>query len=172
MSRLRTLPEALGQAARADAGYCFVAEETDAYRTYADMYEASLRAARALREAGLRPGDLVGLILPDAEEFLVVLFGASIAGAIPASLYPPATSTGLSRYMELTSAILRTSGARAVVTTRALAPEFSAMRALCPELSLVLSGRTRRAGAGSVRCRRLTTSRAVHVRVTSSPEAC
>jgi fatty-acyl-CoA synthase len=41
--------------------------------------------------------------------------------------------------MELTSAILRASGARAVVTTRALAPEFSAMRALCPELSLVLS---------------------------------
>ena len=139
MSRLRTLPEALADAARADAGYCFLAAETDARRTYADVYEASRRVARALREAGLRPGDLAALVLPDAEEFLTVLFGASLAGVIPASLYPPATSTDLPRYLELTSAILRTSGARAVVTTRALAPAFDAVRVLCPELSLVLS---------------------------------
>jgi fatty-acyl-CoA synthase len=139
MSRLRTLPEALSQAARADAGYCFVAAETDTWRSYADMYGASLRAAGALREAGLRPGDLVALILPDTEPFLTVLFGASIAGVIPASLYPPATSADLPRYLELTSAILRTSGARAVVTTRALAPAFDAVRVLCPELSLILS---------------------------------
>jgi acyl-CoA synthetase (AMP-forming)/AMP-acid ligase II len=139
MSRLRTLPEALAQAAGADAGYCFVTAERDAWRSYAELYDASRRIARALREAGLRRGDLVALILPDAEQFLTALFGASIAGVIPASLYPPATSTDVPRYLELTSAILRASGARAVVTTDTLAPEFDTVRRMCPELSLVLS---------------------------------
>ncbi len=137
MSRLRTLPEALAQAARADAGYCFVSPDADTWRSYADVRVESLRVARALREVGLRRGDLVALVLPDAEQFLTALFGASIAGVTPASLYPPATGD-LPRYMELTAAVLRASGARAVITTGALAPSFEEARAICPQLSLVL----------------------------------
>jgi fatty-acyl-CoA synthase len=138
MSRLRTLPEALAHAARTDAGYCFVSSDTDTWRSYADVRVESLRVARALREAGLRRGDLVAVVLADAEQFLTALFGASIAGVTPASLYPPATRD-LARYMELTAAVLRASGARAVMTTAALAPWFEEARATCPALSLVLS---------------------------------
>lgn len=138
MPPLRTLPEALAQAARADAGYGFVSGDADRWRSYADLQQASLRTAGALKAAGLRRGDLVGLVLPDAEQFLITLFGASIAGLTPASIYPPATTSDLPRYLELTSSILRASGARAVVTTRALAPSFEEARPLCPELSLVL----------------------------------
>jgi fatty-acyl-CoA synthase len=137
MSRLRTLPEALAQAARDDAGYCFVSSDTDTWCSYADVRVDSLRVARALREVGLRRGDLVALVLPDADQFLTTLFGASIAGVTPASLYPPANGD-LTRYMELTAAVLRAAGARAVITTRALAPSFEEARAVCPELSLVL----------------------------------
>ena len=39
----------------------------------------------------------------------------------------------LPRYFELTAGILRAAGARAVVTTRALAPAFEAVRARCPD---------------------------------------
>ena len=138
MSPLRTLPEALAQGACADAGYCFVAGDVDRWRSYAEMYEAGLRTAGALRATGLRRGDLVGLVLPDAEQFLTTLFGASIAGLTPASLYPPASTSDLPRYLELTASILRASGARAVITTRALAPSFEEARRLCPELALVL----------------------------------
>ena len=138
MPPLRTLPEALAQGARADAGYCFVSGDTDRWCSYADLHQASLRMAGALRAAGLRRGDLVGLVLPDAELFLTTLFGASIAGLTPASLYPPATTSDLPRYLELTASILRASGARAVVTTRALAPSFEEARRLCPELPRVL----------------------------------
>lgn len=138
MPPLRTLPQALADGARAGAGYCFVSGEMDRWRSYADLHEASLRTAGALRAAGLRRGDLVGLVLPDAEQFLTTLFGASIAGVVPASIYPPATTSDLPRYLELTAAILRASGARAVVTCRALAPTFEQARAQCPELSLVL----------------------------------
>ena len=138
MAPLRTLTEALAQGARTDAGYCFVAGDADRRRSFAALQDATFRAAGSLRAAGLRRGDLVALVLPDAEEFLTTLFGASIAGLIPASLYPPATMGELPRYFELTSSILRASGARAVVTSRALVPSFEEARASCPELALVL----------------------------------
>lgn len=140
MARFRTLPQALADAARIDdAGYRFVSDGTETVRSFADMQDAALRVARALREAGLRRGDLIALVLADAEQFLTTLFGASIARIIPASLYPPATASDLPRYIEVTSAILRASGARAVVTSAALAPAFEATRATCPDLALVLS---------------------------------
>jgi fatty-acyl-CoA synthase len=139
MSRLRTLPEALAEAARADAGYSFVSAGAETVRSYADMQRAAVHVARALREAGLRRGDLVALVLGDAEQFLTTLFGASMAGVIPASLYPPATTSDPPRYLELTAAILRASGARAVVTSDALMPAFEEVRASCPELAIVLS---------------------------------
>ena len=139
MAKLRTLPEALAEAARDGAGYCFVVNGVDRHRAYADVRLASFRIARALRESGLRRGDLVALVLSDAEQFLESLFGASLAGVIPASLYPPAATSGdLSRYLELTAGILRASGARAVVTSRGLAPAFDALRATCPDLELIL----------------------------------
>ena len=135
---LRTLPDALAQGAEADAGYCFVTGDGDRRRSYADLQQAARRTAGSLRTAGLRRGDLVGLVLPDAEQFLTTLFGASMAGLIPASIYPPSTTSDLPRYFELTAAILRASGARAVVTSRALAASFEDVRRLCPALSLIL----------------------------------
>jgi fatty-acyl-CoA synthase len=135
---LRTLPGALAHAAGADAGYCFVANDGDRLRSYAELQATSLRIAAALRAAGLRRGDLVGLVLPDAEEFLTTLFGASIAGLIPASIHPPSATSDLPRYFELTASILRASGARAVVTNRALLPSFEDARRTCPDLSLIL----------------------------------
>ena len=137
MTALRTLPEALAQGARGDAGYCF-AGDGDRWRTYADLQQAALRAAASLLASGLRRGDLVGLVLPDAEQFLTTLFGASMAGLIPASIYPPSTTSDLPRYLELTTGILRASGARAVVTSRALLPAFEDARSRCPELALIL----------------------------------
>jgi fatty-acyl-CoA synthase len=138
MAAPRTLPEALAGAARTNAGYCFVSGGLDRWRSYAEIQHAALRAARSLHEAGLRRGDLVALILPDEEQFLVALFGASLAGVTPASLYPPSPTGDLPRYFELTTAILRAAGARAVVTTRALASAFDRARPHCPELALVL----------------------------------
>ena len=139
MNRLRTLPEALGDAACSGEGYTFVVDGVATWRTYADLQQSALGVARALGEAGLRRGDLVALVIADAEQFLTALLGASIAGVVPASLYPPATAGDLSSYFTLTAGILRTAGARAVVTSAALASGFDAVRAICPALALVLS---------------------------------
>ncbi|MGB7219434.1 MAG: fatty acyl-AMP ligase [Vicinamibacterales bacterium] len=135
----RTLPEALDRAARSGQGYTFVDGGVETRRSYAELQQASFGVGRSLVEAGLRRGDVVALVLADAEPFLTSLFGASMAGLVPASLYPPVTAGGLDRYFDLTAGILRASGAKAVVTAAALVSGFEALRATCPELALVLS---------------------------------
>ncbi len=154
MTGLRTLPEALDQAARAGTGYAFARSSAtngaggsvmpvqEDVRSYADMQRAAGRVARALRDAGLRRGDLVALVLPDSEQFLTALFGASIAGLIPASLSPPSATSDLPRFFGLTANTLRAAEARALLTSAALAPEFEALRPTCRHLSLVLAYET------------------------------
>ena len=138
MPPLRTLPEALADAALTSAGYRFQAGAAESWRSYADVRHEALRVARALKDAGLRRGDPIALVIPDGDQFLTALFGASIAHLIPASLYPPATTGDLPRYIELTAGVLNAAEARAVVTSRALAPAFAEARAMCPNLSLIL----------------------------------
>ena len=142
MGRLRTLTDALAGAARVDAGYVFVSDGVERFRSYEDIHSSSVKISRALREAGLRKGDLVALVIGDAEAFLTTLFAASMARVVPASLYPPAamgTAGDVPRYLELTANVLRASRARAVITTTALVPAFEGIRESCPALSLVLA---------------------------------
>jgi fatty-acyl-CoA synthase len=145
MPGVRTLPAALAAAALGDAGYVFLAPGGETRRSYADIYEVSRGVACALRALGLRRGDLVALVIGDAEQFLTTLFGASIAGVIPASLYPPAPTCDLPRYLAATAGILRSCGARAVVTTAGLQPHFDGLRTICPELRCVVACDTLRA---------------------------
>jgi fatty-acyl-CoA synthase len=135
----RTLPEALAQAARAGTGFCFVRDGVDVHRPYEEILRSSFEVARSLREVGLGRGDLVAIVLSEAEQFLTALFGASISGVIPASLYPPAATSDLARYLDLTVATLSAAEARAIVTSQNLAREFESLRARCPALRFVLT---------------------------------
>jgi fatty-acyl-CoA synthase len=148
MSGVRTLPGALAEAARSDRGYIFVDSHKETRRSYAAVYEASLRVARALRELGLGRGDVVALVIADSEWFLTALFGASIAGVVPASLYPPAPTNSLPQYLAATAGLLRSCGARAVVTTESLRQHFDGLRTVCPELSVVVAAETLEAPSG------------------------
>jgi len=136
---LRTLPEALERAAQSGEGYAFLTGGVEVRRSYADIQLASFRVARALREAGLQQGDLVALIIQDAEQFLTALFGASVAGLVPASIAPPTVTGEQSRYFELTAGILRAAGARAVVASASLVDGFEGLRAAGGDLPPVLS---------------------------------
>src|SRR3954463_13381314 len=53
----------------------------DAELTYSALDEASARVAGMLRERGVRPGDRVGIMLPNVPAFPVCYFGALRAGA-------------------------------------------------------------------------------------------
>ncbi len=133
----RTLPEMLAEASRGEHGYRFVSSRGETVRSYAEIHDRALRLASALRALGLRRGDLVALVVADHEQFLTSFFGASMAGAVPASLYPPATTSDLPRYLEATAAVLRSCGSRAVITSAGLRPHLDALRAVCPDLSIV-----------------------------------
>jgi fatty-acyl-CoA synthase len=127
----------LADASRGEHGYRFVSSRGETVRPYAAIHDRALRLANALRALGLRRGDLVALVVADHEQFLTSLFGVSLAGAVPASLYPPAATSDLPRYLESTAAVLRSCGARAVITSAGLLPHLDTLRAVCPALSLV-----------------------------------
>jgi fatty-acyl-CoA synthase len=106
------------------------------------MAAAAYRVGGGLRRAGLRPGDVVALVIPDAERFLTTLFGATIAGVVPASLYPPSTAADLPRFFDATAATMAGASARAVVTTAALRPGFEALRVPGGALEMTLACET------------------------------
>jgi non-ribosomal peptide synthetase component E (peptide arylation enzyme) len=99
---MRTLSGALRDAAGSGEGYTFIRNGVETRRSYAEIRQASFNMACALRKAGLAQGDLVALVIEDAEHFLTALFAGSIAGVIPASLAPPTVTGERSRYFELT----------------------------------------------------------------------
>lgn len=86
--------------------------------TYADLLTQSRRAADALRRRGLRPGDRVGLLLPNMPEYLIALFGTWMAGGIAVPLSPLLVVGEV-------SAILKATDCRFVVTLDVLLPKVS-----------------------------------------------
>ena len=138
MRRLRTLAEALDEASSCSAGYTFISEGGTQTRSYADIRASAHRAAAGLRRAGLDRGDVVALVIADAEQFLTALIGAAISGIVPAPLYPPAATADLSRFFETVVPTLVASEARAIVTTGRLLQGFTELRARLPHLEVVI----------------------------------
>jgi fatty-acyl-CoA synthase len=140
MATLRTLIEALDQASRSGSGYTFLSEQGARTRSYAELQDAARRVAGGLRRSGVVPGDVVALVLADAEQFLTTLFGAAIAGGVPALLYPPAAAAALPAFFDSTAATIARSSARAVVTSSSLCAGFEALRGRGSPLQIVLDG--------------------------------
>ena len=138
MRRLRTLAEALDDASRGTAGYTFIGERGPLTRSYADIRASAHRVAAGLQRAGLERGDVVALVIADAEQFLTTLIGAAICGIMPASLYPPATAADLSRFFDTAAPTLTASEARAIVTTKGLLEGFTGLRKRLPHLDVVI----------------------------------
>ena len=126
---LKTLADALDAASSSGAGYTFLGEHGARTLPYAGFRASCYGVAAGLRRAGLERGDVVALVIADAEQFLTTLVGASVAGMVPASLYPPATTADMARFFEATAPTLDASGARAIVTTGALVNGFETLLA-------------------------------------------
>jgi fatty-acyl-CoA synthase len=140
---LRTLPQALRDAAAGGHGCLFIGaggadRHATVRRSYAELHAAAHAVARSLRTLGLRTGDLVGLAIDDAEAFLTLLYGASLAGMVPASLHPPGTGRDIDAYCGLTAGVLRASRARGLVTSPGIAERFVRDRSSCPGLDVVV----------------------------------
>ena len=55
------------------------------YAEYGDLVE---RTARGLVAAGIRPGEMIGIYLPNCWEFGVAFHAATMAGAVPTTMNP------------------------------------------------------------------------------------
>src|ERR1700721_1429702 len=87
MSSVTSLARNLTDTAGAHAGRLAVRVD-DAALTYQALDEASARVAGLLRERGLRPGDRVGLMMPNVAEVPVVYYGVLRAGGVVVPMNP------------------------------------------------------------------------------------
>ncbi|MFJ8473585.1 AMP-binding protein [Kitasatospora sp. NPDC094011] len=69
-----------------------------------------------LHEAGVRPGDVVGIVLQNGTGFLTTLFGLMYAGAVPAPLALPNSLGGMDAYRRHLAAVARDCDMRFLVT--------------------------------------------------------
>jgi acyl-CoA synthetase (AMP-forming)/AMP-acid ligase II len=117
-----TLPARLARAAalaRAADGLRFVdRDERATFFGWAEVHARALRAAGALAEAGVRPGDRVAIVVPTDPVFFDAFFGAQLCGAVPVPLYPPVRLGRLGEYFDRTAAMLRAVDAVALVADR------------------------------------------------------
>jgi len=120
-----TIPHALAAAAaRGDRkrGYTFVAEDgiTETYYPFEDLYVRVSQYATALLRLGLRPGDRVAMIIPEADAFVLTFLGAMHAGLVPVPMCPPMTLGKLGNYLESSRHTIRKSEAVALVCSSAV----------------------------------------------------
>jgi fatty-acyl-CoA synthase len=98
-------------------GACFVGRSGPAeFFSYDTVLARAKAAAEGLRAAGVRTGDRVAIILPTSIGFFDAFLGATLAGAIPAALYPPVRLGRLDEYYARTQRMLQMMGARVLVT--------------------------------------------------------
>jgi long-chain acyl-CoA synthetase len=72
----------------------------DAEVTYAQLDEASARAAALLRSKGFEPGDRVGIMLPNVPYFAVIYYGVLRAGGVVVPMNPLLKGREVSFYLE------------------------------------------------------------------------
>jgi len=84
--------------------------------TYRQLYDGALGYAARLAQAGLQPGQMVAIMLPTCKEYLYSFYGVLLAGGVPVPLYPPARLSSIEDHMTRHVGILKSAGARIMIT--------------------------------------------------------
>ncbi len=100
--------------------------------TYSELHERSQRLAAALKQNGLKPGDRVGILLPNVPEYLISLFGIWMAGGVTVSLNPLMVA-------EEIASLVRATQCRIVVALDVLLPLIGTEEDARPEVEFVVT---------------------------------
>jgi 1-acyl-sn-glycerol-3-phosphate acyltransferase len=84
--------------------------------TYADLREGALRMAAGLQARGVRPGEMIAIMLPTGRDYFFSFYGILMAGAVPVPLYPPARPTQLEDHLGRQAGILDSCRAVLLIT--------------------------------------------------------
>ena len=87
--------------------------------TFAEFHAAAARVATLLEQAGVEPGDRVGVMLPNTPAFAIAFYGIIYRGAVAVPMNPLLKAREVNFY-------LSNSGAKAMFATPAFADEASA----------------------------------------------
>jgi acyl carrier protein len=91
-------------------------EQKETAITYRALWQGALGYAARLAAAGLQPGHTVAIMLPTCKEYLFSFYGVLIAGGVPVPLYPPARLTTIEDHMTRHVGILKSCGAKLMIT--------------------------------------------------------
>ena len=122
-------------------GYRFVKDEkwNEEMFSFERLEQETVRIGGALQEHGLRKGDRVALILPDADSFVRTFLAALRAGIVPVPIYPPTGLGQLAGYVDNTRHIVDRCGAKVLVTAPVIKPMLGSVQAACPALEHVIT---------------------------------
>jgi len=107
--------------------------------SYGELRRRALRAAAALRERGLAPGQTCALMLPTSLEFFVAFSGILYAGGVPVPLYPPARPSALEDHLKRQAGILVNCEAPMLITVPEAKPLAHLLKPLAPTLRHLLT---------------------------------
>jgi len=110
---------------------------TERIVTYADLLEAARLVAGGQREAGVRRGETIALMLPTGFDFLAAFQGTLISGGVPVPIYPPARLDRLEEYATRQAAILRDAGVTMMITVDRARAIADMLRTQVPNLTSV-----------------------------------
>ena len=142
MSVLRTIPDALDHAAqqRPDKGYTFIADDgTEQFWSWPRLASRAREIATALTERGMKKGDHVALILPNADEFIPTFLGVTYGGGVPVPLYPPMGLGQLGGYLDHCKHIVSASHAQILVTNEQIKAVIGTVRESAPSLRAMVT---------------------------------
>src|SRR5437899_2442816 len=105
--------------------------------TFAQLADRARRFATALHELGVRPGDRVGMLLPNIPEYLIALQATWLTGATALQLSPLMVAEEVRHW-------LKSTGCHIVVTLDLLAPAVNGSRDKGPLEHIVLASLARR----------------------------
>ncbi|BFO22368.1 hypothetical protein SHKM778_87560 [Streptomyces sp. KM77-8] len=104
-----------------DSGFTFIQEDgREHFVSWSELSREALRRGRRLLRSGLRKGERIALIVPEAQEFVLTFLGAVSVGVVPVPMYPPMGFSKIETYVEDAAGILRAAGARALLMPRIL----------------------------------------------------
>lgn len=114
-----TLCEGLDYAAQGETGMNFFGSRGLLAETmpYSQLRKRAVAAAHQLVNAGIRPGERVGVVAETGAEFMVVFFGCQYAGLVPCPLPYSMFIGGRESYVTRIAGMLESAHATAVVTT-------------------------------------------------------
>lgn len=110
--------------------------------TYSEFFEQAARYAGALEHAGIRPGDLVALILQHGEDVVYGFWGALMLGAVP-SIFPFLTEKlDRDRYFHSVRQLVDHSDVRVIITYDDLESELTLHLAGIDSLNAIINSST------------------------------